>query len=439
MTKKAFKVILILERVIEMQFIECVKKEDFDCFVCNHPYKSHFMQSYAWGEVMKKKNFLPHYVGLKENDKLIATALLLEKKLIGNYSYFYCPRGFVWNYNDEQILKEITKELKKYAKKKNAIFIKIDPDIKRHDLDINGNIINPESNHYTLIKNLESLGYKNKGFNTFFVNEQPRFTFRLDLKKDWDSIIKNMHPTTRKIYNKKNPFHLKLYIGQEKDLIDFYETMKETAKMENIRCNSIEYYKHFYKTLHRENMSDLYVVKVNIHELQEFYQKKVDQLKIQINSIDKSKYKNKQKLENKIKELENEKNKAIKELEKIKQIEQNELTLSSIITVKYGNKVWTIHGGNHSLLRELNANYLLYFQIMEDAHKQGYELIDFFGTSGIANPDKNDPIYGIHLFKKRLGGEYTEFIGEYDLIIHPFLYFGYQKLIPVYRKFRKKL
>ena len=47
--------------------------------------------------------------------------------------------------------------------------------------------------------------------------------------------------------------------------------------------------------------------------------------------------------------------------------------------------------------------------------KIGYEKIDFFGTA--FNPTPDDPEYGIFLFKSRLGGEYTEFIGEFDYIL----------------------
>ena len=420
-----------------MHFIENVNKDDFEEFVKNNPYKSHFMQSYYWGNVMKEKNFIPHYVGLEDDGKLVATALLLQKKLLAGFSYFYCPRGFVWNYNDYSLLKIFTDYLKKYAKKNKAVFIKIDPDIKRHDLDIDGNIINKGNNNYELMKQLEKLGYKNKGFNKDFVNEQPRFTFRLNLDDDFENIYKRMHPTTRKILNKKNQYDLDLYIGYINDMDAFYETMIETAKRENLKCTPISYYKKFYTVLNEENMSDLYIVKVNIEKLKKYYSNKINNINDQIKNIDKDKYKNKQKLENKIKEFTNELNKAKKELENINQIKEKEITLSSIITVKYGDKVWTIHGGNHSLLRELNANYLLYFNIIKDAYDQGFKIIDFFGTSGNANPDKSDPIYGIHLFKKRLGGEYMEFIGEYDLIINKFLYFTYHKLVPLYHKIKK--
>ena len=125
-----------------------------------------------------------------------------------------------------------------------------------------------------------------------------------------------------------------------------------------------------------------------------------------------------------------------KEYEEIQKIKEKRLVLSSILTAKYGDKVWTVHGGNHSLLRELNANYFIYFEIIKDAKNEGYHYIDFFGTTG--DPREENPIYGIHLFKKRLGGEYTEFIGEFDLVSKPLLYFIFQKLIPFYRKMKRK-
>ena len=48
-----------------MNFIENIEKKRYEEFVKNHP-KSHFLQSYAWGEFAKKeKNLTPHYVGIE--------------------------------------------------------------------------------------------------------------------------------------------------------------------------------------------------------------------------------------------------------------------------------------------------------------------------------------------------------------------------------------
>ena len=62
-----------------MEFIENINKEEYEKFVYNHPTKSHFMQSYAWGEVSRAKGFQPHYIGLKENDDISEKLSLLLK------------------------------------------------------------------------------------------------------------------------------------------------------------------------------------------------------------------------------------------------------------------------------------------------------------------------------------------------------------------------
>ena len=138
---------------------------------------------------------------------------------------------------------------------------------------------------------------------------------------------------------------------------------------------------------------------------------------------------------NKKKELQNQIDKLEKLINEINEVKENKIALSSIITAKYGDKVWTIHGGNSTVLRSLNSNYLIYYEIIKDAVNEGYKTIDFFGTS--YNPSQNDPEYGIWLFKKRLGGEYCEFIGEFDYIFKKFTYKLFKLLIPIHRKISK--
>ena len=104
-----------------MKFEENINETEYENFVSSHK-KSHFMQSYYWGEVMKKKNFTPHYVGLKKKNKLVATALLLEKKLPKGYCYFYCPRGYIIDFNDFEILKSIFCDTKSWTELYNDLY-----------------------------------------------------------------------------------------------------------------------------------------------------------------------------------------------------------------------------------------------------------------------------------------------------------------------------
>lgn len=419
-----------------MKLIENLTQEKYEQFCQKHKEQSHFLHSYVWGKFQEKeRGVIPHYVGY-EDDKhnLVAAALLLERKLVLNYTYFYSPRGYVIDYKNKELLKKFTESLKEFAKKRKALFIKIDPDVKLHDLDIEGNI-QEENNNEELISYLKSLGYKHLGFNKNFENNQPRYTFRLNLEPTIEEITKAFHPTTKKIINKGNPYNLKLIKNDKETIDNFFETMSQTSDREGIVNHSYKYYKSYYETLHQENMSDLYVVTVDVKKLKETYKDKIKQIENNIEKMSDEKYKDSEKNANKKQEFINQLNKAKKEYEVIEPIKEKELTLSAILTAKYQNKVWTLHGGNNTLLRELNANYFIYYEIIKDAKKEGYEVIDFFGTTG--NPVPENPVYGIHLFKKRLGGEYTEFIGELDLIINKPIYYIYKTLVPIRYKLQK--
>ena len=410
-----------------MKFIENVEKNKFNKFVENHKTKSHFLQSYDWGEFSKdNKNVTPYYVGLEDNNKLAATALLLQKKMPLGYSYFYCPRGFVCDYSNREVIKEFTDNLKKFIKSKKALFLKIDPDVKLQQLDIDGNVIEGPNN-FDLVDYLKSLGYKHLGFNKAFEHSQPRYTFRLDLTQGIDSIKNNFHSTTKKVINKGNLYELEVYKNDEKYIDDFYKTMQDTADREKITIYSKEYYLNFYKDLHKNNHSDIYIVYLNKKKTLEVLNNNLEETKTNQENLTS---------DNKKKELQNQIDKLEKLINEVNEVKEDRIPLSSIITAKYGDKAWTMHGGNSTVLRSMNSNYLIYFEIIKDAVNEGYKTIDFFGSS--YNPSTDDPEYGIWLFKKRLGGEYNEFIGEFDLVVNKPMYFIFNKLIPIYRKIVKR-
>ena len=409
-----------------MEFYDNIQKKEYEEFMKKAKY-THFMQSYDFGEIKKEKNFIPHYVGLKNKNNLVCACMILEKRIFKKYKYFYVPRGFIIDYQNKELLKEFTDHLKDYCKKNHAIYLRIDPAIKRYTKNINGEKIDGEDNT-DLIEYLKELGFKHRGFKLGFSdNEQPRFTFRINIDKPIDEVYKNFHATTRKVLNKGNQYDLDIYKGNTNDIKDFYLTMEETAKREGIMQAPIEYYKTFYEIFNKDNISDLYIAKVNIKKL-------LNKLNNEINEL-----KNKElKDEIKIKENQDKINKLNKLINELNDIKEEQLTLASIITVKYHDKVWTVHGGNNSKLMSLNANYLLYYEIIKDANKEGYKIVDLFGASGEANPDTSNPIFGIHSFKKRLGGEYTEFIGEFDLITNKFIYYLFNILNSIRHKIKRK-
>ena len=100
-----------------MKFIKNLSEKEYQAF-WEKTSNNHFMQSYEWGQACKKnRDQIPCYVGLKnDKEELVAAALLLKKKTPLNMCYFYAPRGFTMNFEDNKILTEFTNGLKNYLK-----------------------------------------------------------------------------------------------------------------------------------------------------------------------------------------------------------------------------------------------------------------------------------------------------------------------------------
>jgi peptidoglycan pentaglycine glycine transferase (the first glycine) len=70
------------------------------------------------------------------------------------------------------------------------------------------------------------------------------------------------------------------------------------------------------------------------------------------------------------------------------------------------------------------APTLLMWEVIKYGQSLGLKSFDMWGCLG---PDASAaaPGFGFHRFKQGFGGQLNEYIGTYDLIINPFLYFLY--------------
>ena len=418
-----------------MKFITDIEKEQYEGFVKNHK-KSHFLQSYAWGEFAKKeKNLIPHYVGLEDNNTLVATALILEKKLPFNLSYFYIPRGYVLDYNNLEILKEFTKEIKNYAKKYKAIFIKIDPDNIYHEEDNLGNII--IDNNDKLIDNLKNLGYRHLGFTKNFETMQPRYSFRINMDKSWEEIENAFSKTTKQRIKKANDLDVSVKIGNENDINSFYNLMILTENRKDFITHNEQYYKSLYEIWNKDNSCNIFLGSIDLDKIINILENKKKELEDELSLLPNTELSKSQK--SKKLELEKQLEKTNSDLEKYKENKDkygSDIILSAHFIIEYGNTAWVLYAGNHNILSETYTNYKTYEEHIKYYHDKGIKTYDQFGTIGDLR--KDNPLLGLHEFKKKFGGNYVEFCGEFDLITNKFMYFVFTKLVPIYRNIIKK-
>lgn len=436
--------VIIIKYIVElretMEFIENIDRDTYELFVENNPYKSHYLQSYAWGEfAQKSKNFTPHYVGIKNEQGLIAATLLLEKKLPFNYCYYYIPRGFVMDMSNTDMLKQFVSYLKQYGKKKKAIFIKLDSDIILNEEDCNGIKKDLPYNGFQILENLKKLGFHHRGFTKNFELNQPRYSFRIDFTKSLQDIKNNFSKTTKQRIKKAEEYEIEVKIGSEKDIPTFFELMRITEERKEFMTHGIEYYQNLYRIWKKNNDCAIFFGIVNLKKIVEKLEQKEKNIKqelqplLMIESCSKTQ-------NNKKREFEKQLEKINSDIKKYKQYQieyGDRMTLSAHFIIQYGDKAWVLYAGNHNILSETYANYKTYETHIEHYYHKKIKIYDQFGTIGDLREE--NPLYGLHEFKKKFGGDYVEFIGEFDLILNHILYFLFQKLVPFYRKrkFRK--
>lgn len=418
-----------------------IEKEKFDEFILNHPTKSHFLQSAEWGEFCKvKKNLTPFYLGLvNESDQLVAATLLLQKHLPLGFCYFYAPRGFVLDYNKKELVKTMTTKIVEFAKTKKAIFIKIDPDIiyKSYNyLNEENELKNDSSEIYTYLK---SLGWKHQGFTKNFETMQPRYTFRIDLTQDLDTIENHFSKTTKQRIAKAIKLNTEVEIGTKEDIKEFYNLMILTESRKDFVSYDEDYYRTLYEIFNgsKNCKATLFLGKINfsksILELEKTLKNINNQISIMpIDNLSKS-------AKSKLTELDKQKKNTQENLEKFKNYQEkygDEITLSAHMIIEYGDKAWVLYAGNHNELSETYANYNTYFEHIKYCKEKGIKIYDQFGTIG--DLSKDNPRLGLHEFKKKFGGDYVEFLGEWDYITNKLMYIIFTKLVPIYRKIIRK-
>ena len=111
--------------------------------------------------------------------------------------------------------------------------------------------------------------------------------------------------------------------------------------------------------------------------------------------------------------------------------------IAGTLAIHYGDKVWYLYGASSNEHRNLMPNYLLQWRMIQWAIETGCRVYDFRGVSGDLSED--NPLYGLYRFKKGFGGDFTEFVGEMDLVLNKPVYLFVEKGTSLFKDLRKTL
>lgn len=339
---------------MQFRLITAEEAGRFDGFMRGTP-NGHLFQSYAWGEV-KKPAWSPLRVVLERDGRIVAAASILKRKIpFPGKSLFYLPRGPVLaDWSDSGVFQAFMTNLQQLAVEHRAILIKIDPCLTENQ---NGTL-----------EFLDKAGFTEAREKHEFGGIQPRYTFRLDISRDLEEIMKSFHKKIRYKIRYGPNRGLKFKNPGEEGIVQFMEVMQETGQRGGFVVRKADYFRKLYRLLKRTQSVNLTLG---------YYEGQV---------------------------------------------------VTAAITAAFGDKAWAFYGGQINRYRNLYAYHAMIWERIKWAKSQGACWFDFNGVPG--RVDEKHPLYGIYHFKKSFGGDYFAFAGERDLAISPFYYWLWTRLFP---------
>ena len=211
-----------------------------------------------------------------------------------------------------------------------------------------------------------------------------------------------------------------------------------TENRKDFITHNERYYQSLYEIWNENNACNLFLGTIDLDKImnKQMTLKRglIEELeKLPQESLSKTQHTKKQELQKRIDKI----NQDLLRYEQTKKEYGTKITLSAHFIIEYQDKAWVLYAGNHNILTDTYANYATYKEHIQYYYNKKIKIYDQFGTIGDLRNE--NPLLGLHEFKKKFGGDYVEFTGEFDYIINPLMYFIFTKLVPIYRNCIKNI
>ncbi|MFH1112047.1 MAG: peptidoglycan bridge formation glycyltransferase FemA/FemB family protein [Patescibacteria group bacterium] len=307
------------------------------------PSSGLFLQTPSWCKLEQAEGYLTEILGFYDDANLVGSSLVVTRKMRGGFTYFYIPKGPVV-VGPKYLAPILDLLLERYQSR--GLFLRLEPPVGMYN-------------------NQQAI----RGFiKTNSV--QPPATLLLDLTRDTNELLANMHQKTR--YN--------IHLAEKKGLIwqlrgkegweDFWRLLQKTAGRDRFKIHTKRHYEQLVAMFAPENLE-------------------TSELAI-----------------------------------RFAEVYQGDELLASSLLIFSGKVVTYLHGASANLGRELMPTYLLHWQTIQEAKKLGYKLYDWWGIS--------TPLHqhlswnGVTRFKLGFGGKQVDYCGTFDYPCQKIWYLFYK-------------
>lgn len=399
----------------------------FDKFASNHRYRNYYQTS-MYGFVMAKFGYRSQFLGIvNEGNKLIGATLIIYKEVFMKNKIAYAPRGILFDYENKNNVEELATILKKTLGKQGFMLLRMDPAITLTIRDTEGAIMNFNNKGNTIIDNIKDAGFSYKGKNLFFETEKPRWEALIPLQRDVREIFAKLDKRTRTKIRKatnsgviavrdqnKNINKLFQYVGKkDKKPLSFYREMKEQFD------GDIDIY---YAKIRTETF--LINSRRSYEKEQEYNDDLAERIQdMNIDQKERDNYINKKMQSDKL--ITSYKTSLLRATDLLKE-NPDGIIIGGAMVIRYDNAAFIFTEGCDEKYSNLNANYLIKWQLINDYTEEGFKYINMNAVVG--DFENKSKYSGLNEAKFGYNPMVTEYIGEFDIILNNFSYNLYQKI-----------
>lgn len=333
----------------------------------------HILQSWAWGEFKARHGWQATRLCIREGDRTLAAASVLERRLPHlPASILYVPKGPALDWTDAALAGEVLAALEGLARRRRALFVKIDPDVYTPEPAEAGGVgscseglLGRPACAPQTIELLAARGWR-------LSDEQIQFrnTLLIDITHTEDELLGAMKQKTR--YNVRLAARKGVAVrpGTPADLDIVYQLYAETARRDGFIIRPPDYYRDAWGRFIDAGLAHLLLA-----------------------------------------EVEGE-------------------AVAGLILFVFGQTAWYMYGASSDRHRERMPSYLLQWEAIRLARALGCSLYDLWGAP--EHLDESDPMWGVVRFKLGLGGTPARGLGAWDFPASRPGYWLYSVVMPRY-------
>lgn len=380
-----------------------VSPAEHDRFVESHPL-CNLLQSSSWAEV--KDNWGSEIVGVYQEGQLIASSLVLIRPLPAGFAFLYTPRGPIMDYTNKELVQFFMEQLKKFGKKKRAVFIKMDPTVIYKDILIDREEkMNPEAQ--AIVENITSAGAKYQGLTMeMSATIQPRFQANI-YKEDFSE--EQLSKSTKKMLKQAQKKGVVVRQGHKEMVPAFAEMIKLTTERQQISLRNADYFEKL-MTIYPEQ-SFIMLAEVDLKGRYEETKARHEKNKQDLANLKENQVKKRHNLE----ELEFSLTRELAELEESMKNSGDKAVVAGALAVTFGTTSEILYAGMDDRYKRYMPAYLTWFETINECFERGCESSNMGGLEGSLND-------GLIKFKANFNPTINEFIGEFDLPVNKLMF-----------------